>query len=322
LKPDIINSFKAPPPTRSELKLRSLLRSKKIAFKEGQVIWYTGCDKYTPDLIIGKKLIIEVDGKIHDRDYLKTPDRIRRRALENMGYNVLRVKNEQILNMADDIAERIIERYSIIVESDDRSTKITKLEKPSDYDPMPREIADNLRIWAISFNKELNDEKWSADYFKRSLERFHSKLVSNQCAMERLILLLLGLNLRKREDGSLDFEYSSNLLKRSIEILKYLFGEEGNMAAIHLKNMYNVSVPNFFKNLIFNGGPIINPRIVSIKNDAVLNSHIHNFNKSFSYLGITVEGSDIKSECNATLKKINKNELASYDWIIEWMNKL
>ena len=45
-----------PPPTESELKLRSILRSKKISFKHSQVIWYTGCDKYTPDLIISEKL--------------------------------------------------------------------------------------------------------------------------------------------------------------------------------------------------------------------------------------------------------------------------
>jgi hypothetical protein len=36
----------APPPTESELKLRSILRYKKIPFKHSQIIWYTGCDKY------------------------------------------------------------------------------------------------------------------------------------------------------------------------------------------------------------------------------------------------------------------------------------
>lgn len=71
----------------------------------------------------------------------------------------------------------------------------------------------------------MNDEKWSADYFKESLRRFHPGLVSNQCAVERLILLLLGLNLRMEQDGgSLDFEYSSNLLKKGIEILRGIFG--------------------------------------------------------------------------------------------------
>ena len=82
-----------------------------MAFKEGQVVWYTGCDKYTPDFTIGKKLIVEVDGKIHDQEFQKTPDRIRHGALTNMGYDVFRVKNEQIQNMSDVIAERIIQKY-------------------------------------------------------------------------------------------------------------------------------------------------------------------------------------------------------------------
>jgi very-short-patch-repair endonuclease len=329
LKPDTINnsSFKAPPPTNSELKLRSILRSKKILFfKDSQVIWYTGCDAYTPDLIIGNKLIVEVDGKIHDKEYRKTPDRIRHRALENMGYDVLGIRNEEIENRPYAIADRIIQRYFEVADNEDNSKKITKLKEPMDYEPVQKEISDNLQIWAVSFNKELkNDEmRWSVDNFKESLTRLHPKLVTNQCAMEKLILLLLGLNLHKREDGSLDFEYSLNFLKKCIEILKGLFGEEeGNMAAIHLKNMYNISAPGFFKNLIFNGGPNINQRIVSIKDEAVLNYHIDNFNKSFSSMGITVDRREIKSECNATLKKFGKedNELSEYNWLLEWIDK-
>jgi hypothetical protein len=133
---------------------------------------------------------------------------------------------------------------------------------------------------------------------------------------------LLGLNLRKREDGRLDFEYALTFLKKSIEILRGLFGEEdGNMAAIHLKNMYNMSAPGFFKNLIFNGGPNINPGIVSIKDEGVLNCHIDNFNKSLSNIGITVERREIKSECSATLNKFGKDEISNYNWLIEWMDK-
>jgi hypothetical protein len=80
----------------------------------------------------------------------------------------------------------------------------------------------------------LNDEKWSANYFKESLIRFHTGLVTNKCAMERLILQLLGLNLRKKQDGSnLDFEYSSSLLKNGIEILKIIFGEEEEQCSSH-----------------------------------------------------------------------------------------
>jgi very-short-patch-repair endonuclease len=334
--PDIVNyGFKAPPPTNSEIKLRSILRSKKIAFKDSQVIWYTGCDKYTPDLLIGRKLIVEVDGKVHDKDFQRTPDRIRQRALENMGYDVLRVKNAEIQNMPDAVAEIIIQRYFEVVddyteERRRRPTKITELEKPLHYEPIPKEITnDNLRIWAVSFNKELtiNEATWSVSYFKQSLTRLHPKLVTNQCAVEKFILLLLGLNLHKREDGNLDFEYTLNFLKRSIQILKSLFSEEANTVATHLKNMYNISAPGFFKNLIFNGGPNINPGIVSIENEGSLNYQIDNFNQNFSHIGITVELQDIKSECAATLTKVSKkdddnnNELSKYNWLIEWMNK-
>jgi very-short-patch-repair endonuclease len=327
LNPDTINKdscFKAPPPTNSEIRLRSILRSKKISFKDSQVIWYTGCDAYTPDLIIGNKLIVEVDGKIHDKEYRKTPDRIRHRALENMGYDVLRVRNEEIQNTPDAVAERIIQRYFEVAdnEEDRRPTKITKLKKLTNYDPIPKEVNFYLQLWAVSFNKELNDEMWSVDNFKESLTRLHPKLITNQCAMEKFILLLLGLNLRKREDGRLDFEYALTFLKKSIEILRGLFGEEdGNMAAIHLKNMYNMSAPGFFKNLIFNGGPNINPGIVSIKDEGVLNCHIDNFNKSLSNIGITVERREIKSECSATLNKFGKDEISNYNWLIEWMDK-
>src|SRR5215467_8197064 len=176
-----------------------------LLFKDSQVIWYTGCDKYTPDLLIGKKLIVEVDGKVHDKDFQKTPDRIRQRALENMGYKVLQVKNAEIQNTPDNVAERIVQRYFEVVDDCSNArrkpTKITELEKPTHYEPIPKEITnDNLRIWALSFNKDLirNEEAWSVDYLKQSLTQLHSKLITNQCAMEKFILLLL--NLHKRDD--------------------------------------------------------------------------------------------------------------------------
>jgi hypothetical protein len=142
--------------------------------------------------------------------------------------------------------------------------------------------------------------------------------------MERLILLLLGLNLRKTQDGNtLDFEYSSNLLKKGIEIIRGVFAEEeGNTASIHLKNMYNVTAPGFFKNLIFKGGPNLKPGVISIKDGFTLDSMINNFNKNFSSTGITVERSEIKSECNAVLMKLDKGEVSAYSWLVEWMNNL
>ena len=342
------NDLRAPRPTYSERKLRSILRSKKVAFKDSQIIWYTGCDRYTPDLLIGKRLIVEVDGKVHDKDFQKTPDRIRQRALEKMGYDMLRIKNEEIQKSPDRVAERIIQKYIEVIEEQDssisngirtKSIKITELEKPLHYEPIPREItSDKLRIWALSFNQQLAANKesaWSVDYFEQSLIRLHPKLATNQCAMERFILLLVGLNLHKREDGNLDFEYTLNFLKKCIEVLRELFSQEASMVDVHIKNMYNMSAPGFFKNLIFNGGPNISPGIVSIESENSLNYHIDSFNTIFSELGITVGRQDIKSECAATLAKLSKkdgyhdddnnnnnnNGLSKYKWLIDWMDK-
>ena len=339
------NDFRAPPPTFSERKLRSILRLRKVSFKDSQIIWYTGCDRYTPDLLVDKSLIVEVDGKVHDKDFQKTPDRIRQRALEKMGYYVLRVKNEEVQKSPDSVAERIIQKYIELIEEEDSSTskktrtksiRIIELEKPLHYEPIPREItSDHLRLWALSFNQQLiaNEQAtWSVDYFKQSLTQLHPKLVTNQCTMERLVLLLVGLNLHKKHDGNLDFEYTLNFLNKCIEILRGLFNQEASTVDVHIKNMYNISAPGFFKNLIFNGGPNIKPGIVLIENENSLNYHIDSFNTIFSELGITVGGQDIKSECAATLAKLSKkdgyhddtnsnNGLSKYKWLIDWLNK-
>ena len=135
------------------------------------------------------------------------------------------------------------------------------------------------------------------------------------------MLSLFGYKLRKKEDGdSLDFEYSLKYFKKSLHLLNELFPENGNISAINLKNMFNESAPGFLKNLIFNGGPNLNPGIVSIKDKDSLNFHIDSFNKYLSELGITVERKDIIQECKAKLQKLNENDKINYIWLIEWIN--
>ena len=189
-------------------------------------------------------------------------------------------------------------------------TTITELKKPLEIKPIPKEKFD-LEVWVQKFNKKLDNdvESWSIDFIKESLSKYHPELVKNQCAMEKFMLSLHGYKLRKTEDGNnLDFKYSLEFFKKSLHLLKDLFPENGNMAAIHLKNMLNETAPGFFKNLIFKGGPNLNEGIVSIKDKDSLNFHIDSFNKYLSELGITVEPSDIIQECKATLQKFSERE--------------
>lgn len=161
---------------------------------------------------------------------------------------------------------------------------------------------------------------WTVQFFRESLSQYHPELIKNQCAMEKFMLSLFGYKFRKTEDGNLNFKYSLEFFRKSLHLLNELFPEHGNMAGIHLKNMFNESAPGFFKNLIFKGGPNLNEGIVSIKDKDSLNFHIDTFNKYLSELGITVERSDIIQECKATLQKFKEEKKIDYNWLIEWMN--
>ena len=194
------NYCKPPKPTPSELKLRKILNKINIRYKVNQVIWYTSCDCFTPDLIIGKHLIIEVDGKIHDKEHRKTLDRIRKRALENMGYTVNIVKNEQVRDKPDKIAEEIKELYYRFSEVENkRDTTITELKKPSVIKPIPKDIQFNLDMWVSAFNKNLRDENWSVKFFRESLSQYHPELIKNLCAMEKIHVIIGRLQASKNK---------------------------------------------------------------------------------------------------------------------------
>jgi hypothetical protein len=83
--------------------------------------------------------------------------------------------------------------------------------------------------------------------------------------------------------------------------------------------MYNISAPGFFKNLIFKGGPNLNPGVISIKDKSTLDFTISNFNKHFSSIGISVVGSEIKTECYAVIMKMDRNEVSAYSWLVQWI---
>ena len=328
--------YKRPTSTRYENLLSSALD--KFAFNikyiRNSEVWLSACIWYTPDFIIGHRLIVEVDGGIHEFEYRKTPDRIRQRALQNMGYYVYRVKNEEIKNSPRYIAEKIIELYYKVLErekesgSSNKTPKMQKINKPN-YKSLPDDLQQLITPLAIAFNSRLRSSgNWTTCYFKDTLSNYDQRLVTNQCAMERLILQLLGLNLRKRDDGTIDFEYHSMLFSKAMEIISYLFGSK--ISSTHLQNSFNITAPNFIKNLVFEGGPKINPRIVSIDDSTNLDSHIENFNLNFSKLGITVEKFDVMIECTKELEKkmkrdyddqnMNNKRKFDYQWLVKWCN--
>ncbi len=90
-------------PTPAEAALWQQLKSKKLGlkFRQQHLI-----EEFIVDFVcLKKKLIIEVDGKIHDNQVEK--DRERTQKLESKGYKVIRFKNEEVLENLNHVILKI-----------------------------------------------------------------------------------------------------------------------------------------------------------------------------------------------------------------------
>ncbi|HKQ20568.1 MAG TPA: DUF559 domain-containing protein [Nitrososphaeraceae archaeon] len=146
-----------PRPTFYERKLASRLAANNIPYKSQPVIWYTRANYYTPDFIIGQKLIVEVDGKIHSMKHRMTPDRIRQRALKNLGYYVRRVSNDTIQSNVKTVVKEIIQQYYETVDLQQSNPKV-EIVKHDTYDSIPKYVQDKISQWAVEFNRSLKAE--------------------------------------------------------------------------------------------------------------------------------------------------------------------
>lgn len=90
-------------PTQAEELLWKYLRSKRTGHKirRQHII-----GSFVADFVcLSKKLIIEVDGKIHDQQ--KKQDEYRTEVLNQLGYKVIRFLNEEVLNDPERIFQKI-----------------------------------------------------------------------------------------------------------------------------------------------------------------------------------------------------------------------
>jgi very-short-patch-repair endonuclease len=327
-------------PTKYAVQLARALYSKGIKIRLEPEIWYTSCNFYTPDILVKKDLIVEVDGPYHEEPKIKKNDRIRQRALENSGYLVYRFKNEEIVSSLDYVVDKI---KSILNEFDHNSdtkaaSRLIEINVPETQ--RMSNVPENLiKAYSIALNSTLEGkmERWNINYFKEFFSQYNPTPIGNRCAMERILFILLGLNLRLQKE-TIDFEHYFMLFDNSIGIMKGLFGDT---AEIELKNAYNITATNFMKNLIFYGKPLIaRKRIVLIKDYESIIFHIHEFKKHFYRFGIYVEESEVKVECLGELEKIenilkerneikqqiNQNqiyesELRRFGWLERWIEE-
>ena len=303
IKSDVVDVAE---PTEFEKKIAQRLFAEGIDFILGPEIWYSSCTYYTPDFLIEGKFIVEIDGGYHHA----TPhqilmDRIRQRAIENSGYPVYRFTNQEVKKSFDKIIKTIL---FLISTSKDTTNQSIMLEVDVSKEHRLSTIMDNvLRDKADELYKRTLIDGWTVDVFNTVISEFISGPNSNRCAVQRLMMLLLGLNFKASDDGTADFHNYATLFEKAILILQEFFGD---IATVELKNEFNITATNFLKNLVFYGKPRILPkRVITIQNDDDIQNLVKSFNSNFLKFGIQVSEEDLKIECLHEKEKISRKKL-------------
>jgi very-short-patch-repair endonuclease len=100
-------------PTRAEALIWQHLRNKKTGFKirRQHII-----DGFISDFVcLSKKVVIEIDGKIHLQQ--KEYDELRTNRLSELGYEVIRFTSEEVFSTPELVAKRIKEHLETISDS-------------------------------------------------------------------------------------------------------------------------------------------------------------------------------------------------------------
>lgn len=303
--------------TKSERLMALALMKKGIQFQANPLIRLSACIKYTPDFLIGGKLIVEVDGSIHDQDYRKSPDRIRQRALGKIGYSVYRVRNEIIINSPQKVADEILGQYSKIFDAKNTQSK-SLLSRIGNIRNMTTPEANYDRTLSVATRLNGYSDKWNYERFRAYLSNVDPDFLKYPCHTERLLLRLMGLELTTDNDGCVNFKSYFDFFMSGLDIMSKLYGDLGRT---YLINSFSVSVANFMKNLIFHGGPWVKPGLVIINSIKSLENHISKFNSYFSSIGITLEIDDLKSECKPRVERLDSISREKYLWLSDWISQ-
>lgn len=105
----------------------------KLKFRRQHPIWNYIADFYCHKI----KLVIELDGSIHNLEEVKENDQIREKHLKDFGLTVLRFKNDEVFKNINQVLNRIADTvnqlYSINVKEENASTPLEKGGKKKLY---------------------------------------------------------------------------------------------------------------------------------------------------------------------------------------------
>ena len=96
-------------PTPAEAVLWEKMRHKRLLgfrFRRQHPIDRHVVDFYCPNA----RLVIEIDGPVHDS--MKAEDEARQKHLEELGYRVIRFFNDEVLQITEDVLDRIVAKLT------------------------------------------------------------------------------------------------------------------------------------------------------------------------------------------------------------------
>lgn len=126
-------------PTAAEAVLWSALQGRRLRglkFRFQHPVGTFVLDFYCPAL----RLVVEVDGAIHEDAAVAGKDRERQRYLENYGYRVIRFQNETVLKDLALVLDRILEAVSVQeLHPAHRPPRLDSFSGSEDEEPIPRD---------------------------------------------------------------------------------------------------------------------------------------------------------------------------------------
>lgn len=167
-----------------------------MEFQANPPIRLSACIWYTPDFIIRRRLIVEVDGGVHDLDYRKSPDRIRQRTLEKLGYSVYRVRNEKIMSSSQVVIEEILQKYCEVFEVSisQSNPTLSTVGKTKDMIMPP----ENDLILCVAIKLKEYGDKWKFDKFTTYLSEIDPDFLVYPCHTERFVVNFNGIRVNNQ----------------------------------------------------------------------------------------------------------------------------
>lgn len=153
-------------PTQAEEVLWHALKTKKLhnyKFRRQHII-----DRFIADFVcLKKRLVIEVDGSIHQLPENQVSDEVRTKILAEKGFNVIRFTNEEVLFQLEEVLSKIL----ITLERSDAYLPPVQTERPeekSDALQSTERSADGLSTGKVGMGRSLHlgIDIWGKPYTK------------------------------------------------------------------------------------------------------------------------------------------------------------